>query len=240
MIRKIIFIFLITVLLLPSIGRAANVTGGFKVLDNFFWRIGKDINPHAQGEIEITLNVSKDNKLGIGIIPFFSYSFDDEETDEGDWYLYLTYKTDRLNLRGGFIYYEVLSEMPMPVPRPQQGEYYGSFLFNFDFAKCRCYTGITAYFDRANNGAAYTESVFSIDLGKQDSKIFPNIGTIVGFDFGQFVEASPQFTVMQLKVALNIKVADKVYLAPNYTYVFPLDRSKFQETDIWSISLLFR
>jgi hypothetical protein len=66
------------------------------------------------------------------------------------------------------------------------------------------------------------------------------VGSIIGLDFGQFVEpGTPQFTVAQLKAALNLRIAEKVFLVPNYTYVLPLT-NQFEKTNIWSVSLSFR
>ena len=237
---KLIIIVIFFLAILPVYGYSANVMLTAKFINNFFWRVKKDINPHAQGEIEITTKISKDDRLGIGFIPFISHSFDDDAVDEGDWYIYLTYKTEKLDVRGGYIYYEVLGKQETPQIRPEQGEIYSSILFSGEFAKTKCYTGITAYFDIDKKGAAYTETAFSFDLGKATGKLFFNLGSIVGFDFGQFVGDNPQFTVLQLKAALNLRIAEKVFLVPNYTYVIPLDTSKFVETDIWGVSLSFR
>ena len=105
---NLIILTVILCISLPAQGYSASVLFDARVLNNFFWRVKEDINPHAQSEIEILAKLSKDEKLGAGVIPFMSYSFDDEAGDEVDWYFYLTYKTEKLNLRGGYVYYHVM------------------------------------------------------------------------------------------------------------------------------------
>ncbi len=235
---KITLILLFITAIFPASGFSANVLFNLGVLNNFFWRVKEDINPHVQGELEFSMKVSKDDRLGIGIIPFLSHSFDDNEVDEGNWYLYLTYKTKKIDIKGGYIYYQVMGLGEQK--RPQQGEVYSSFLYKGKLGQLSCYSGLTAYFDIAKAGAAYTELVFSVDLGKSSSKVFFNVGSIVGFDFGQFVESDPQFTVLQLKLALNLRIAERIFLVPDYTYVLPLDPSRFESTGIVRLSISFR
>jgi len=245
---KCTLITLFIFVLIPAKSYCSNVLLDIKVLNNFFWRVQKDINPHAQGEIEYTTKIFKDDRLGIGVIPFISHSILDAAAnpnavaDEEDLYCYLTFKTKGVDLKGGFIYYKVEAELQLTPAqkRPEAGEFFSSMLLSYKFLGFNCYTGETAYFDVAQKGAAYTETVVSIDLGKPNSKIFFNVGSIIGLDFGQFVEpGTPQFTVAQLKAALNLRIAEKVFLVPNYTYVLPLT-NQFEKTNIWSVSLSFR
>ena len=239
--NKLVIILLLILIISPVDSNSASVLLNARVLNNFFWRVKKDINPHFHNEIEFTTKVSKDDRLGIGIVPFLSHSFDDNAVDETDWYLYLTYKTEKIDMRGGYVYYYVIGDGDQN--RPENGELYSSVIFNGKLGKINCYTGMSAYFDVGDSGTAYTETEFSFDIGNSAaSKVFLNLGSIVGFDFGQFlgVDASPQFTVLQLKASLNFRIAERVYIVPDYTFVIPLDSSLFQRTDIWGLSLSFR
>ncbi len=142
---KLILIVILFTAIFPASGFSANVLFNLGVLNNFFWRVKEDINPHVQGELEFSMRVTKDDRLGIGIIPFLSHSLDDNAVDEGDWYLYLTYQTKKINIRGGYIYYHVVGQGEQE--RPAQGEIYSSFLYNGKLGKMNCYSGLSRYLE---------------------------------------------------------------------------------------------
>ena len=233
---KVIICFLLCAFMLAfseaATASSLNILFDVKVINNFWWRVKEYVNPHMQFEIDATHFFN--DRVGIGIVPFKSYSLQQDESDERDLYFYGVYKLNKLTLKSGYIVYTGNGTHE----RPEQGEFYANAMLSGYISKAiTCSTGLTSYFDIAKSGAAYIEGSFAADIGNTEGGLYATLGSVLCYDLGQFVEN--EFTALQLRAALNLRIAERVYVVPSYRCIIGIHQL-FGNTDIWCVNLTFK